>query len=381
MKGRIISLTALFSAAIIIFAGIVFFAERRDGVQDTVSEQLVAVNEIEQLISSGEYEGLADKTAALSESIRSARAGSDANIGILVMCGLCIVFAAGVFGYVYFAMLRPFEKLKGFAEKISQGNFDVPLDYERTNYFGEFTWAFDSMRREIVRSRACEREAVENNKTVIATLSHDIKTPIASIRAYAEGLEAALDTTPEKREKYLGVIMKKCDEVSHLTNDLFLHSLADLDKLVIAPERIELCEFMENAVKELAAERNDVHFCKPNLTAEVSADPKRLMQITENLIANARKYACSDTDVYITLTGGAVEIHFRDYGKGIPDADMPFIFGKFYRGGNCGGEQGSGLGLYIVKHLTEQMGGEVTLRNLSDGLEAVVVLPTGLRTS
>ncbi len=381
MKGRIISLTALFSAVIIIFAGIVFFAERRDGAQDTVSEQLVAVNEIEQLISSGEYEGLADKTAALSESIRSARAGSDANIGILVMCGLCIVFAAGVFGYVYFAMLRPFEKLKGFAEKISQGNFDVPLDYERTNYFGEFTWAFDSMRREIVRSRACEREAVENNKTVIATLSHDIKTPIASIRAYAEGLEAALDTTPEKREKYLGVIMKKCDEVSRLTNDLFLHSLADLDKLVIAPERIELCGFMENAVKELAAERNDVHFCKPNFTAEVSADPKRLMQITENLIANARKYACSDIDVYITLTGGAAEIHFRDYGKGIPDADMPFIFGKFYRGGNCGGEQGSGLGLYIVKHLTEQMGGEVTLRNLSDGLEAVVVLPTGLRTS
>ena len=363
MKGRIISLTALFSAVIIIFAGIVFFAERRDGVQDTVSEQLVAVNEIEQLISSGEYEGLADKTAALSESIRSARAGSDANIGILVMCGLCIVFAAGVFGYVYFAMLRPFEKLKGFAEKISQGNFDVPLDYERTNYFGEFTWAFDSMRREIVRSRACEREAVENNKTVIATL------------------EAALDTTPEKREKYLGVIMKKCDEVSRLTNDLFLHSLADLDKLVIAPERIELCGFMENAVNELAAERNDVHFCKPNFTAEVSADPKRLMQITENLIANARKYACSDIDVYITLTGGAAKIHFRDYGKGIPDADMPFIFGKFYRGGNCGGEQGSGLGLYIVKHLTEQMGGEVTLRNLSDGLEAVVVLPTGLRTS
>ena len=381
MKGRIISLTALFSAVIIIFAGIVFFMEKRDGAQDTVSEQLVAVNEIEQLISSGEYEELADKTAALSESIRSARVESDANIGILVMCGLCIFFASGVFGYVYFAMLRPFEKLKGFAEKISQGNFDVPLDYERTNYFGEFTWAFDSMRREIVRSRACEREAVENNKTVIATLSHDIKTPIASIRAYAEGLEAALDTTPEKREKYLGVIMKKCDEVSRLTNDLFLHSLADLDKLVIVPEKTELCGFMENAVRELAAERDDVHFRKPNFTAEVSADPKRLMQITENLIANARKYARSDIDVYITQTGSAAEIHFRDYGKGIPDADMPFIFGKFYRGGNCGGEQGSGLGLYIVKHLTEQMGGEVILRNLSDGLEAVVVLPTDLRTS
>lgn len=78
-------------------------------------------------------------------------------------------------------------KIAGFAENIAQGNFDVPLKYERCNYFGAFTWAFDSMRKEIIKARAAEREAVENNKTVIATLSHDIKTPVASIRAYAEG--------------------------------------------------------------------------------------------------------------------------------------------------------------------------------------------------
>ena len=81
------------------------------------------------------------------------------------------------------------------------------------------------MRKEITKARSCEREAIENNKTVIATLSHDIKTPIASIRAYAEGLEANLDSTYEKRMKYLSILMRKCDEVSKLTNDLFLHSL------------------------------------------------------------------------------------------------------------------------------------------------------------
>jgi len=378
MKGRLISLTALFSVLIIIVTGIFYFAQKRTYPQDTVSEQLVAINEIEQLVKAGEYEKLPDKTAALSESIRSAHVTSDAGSGIFVMCGLCIAFGAGVFAYVYFAVLRPFEKLKDFAEKISRGNFDVPLEYERSNYFGAFTWAFDSMRREIVRARACEREAAENNKTVIATLSHDIKTPIASIRAYAEGLEAGLDSTPEKREKYLGVIIKKCDEVSRLTNDLFLHSLSDLDKLVIAPENTELCNFMENAVNELAAEHSDVHFHKPDFTAVVSADPKRLMQITENLIANARKYAKTDIDVYITLTDQTVKIHFRDYGKGIPDEDMPFIFGKFYRGRNCGSEQGSGLGLYIVKYITEKMSGEITLHNMSDGLEVTVILPTVL---
>lgn len=375
MKKRLISVTALFSALLIIAACVLYFSEKQTNSQDALSEQLVAVNEIEQLAETGRYEMLPEKTSELSESIRSAQAVSDDRIGIFIMCGICIAFVIGVFGYVYFAILRPFDKLKDFAEKIARGNFDIPLDYERSNYFGAFTWAFDSMRREVTKARSCERKAIENNKTVISTLSHDIKTPIASIRAYAEGLEAKLDDTPEKRKKYLTVIMKKCDEVSKLTNDLFLHSLSDMDKLKIIFERFELCGFIENAAGEISPEHNDIHFYKPGFSAYVNADKNRLMQITENLIANARKYAKTDIDIYITLTDRTADIHFRDYGSGIPDGDMPFIFDKFYRGKNCGNEQGSGLGLYIVKYITEQMNGTIMLCNNSDGLEAVVSLP------
>lgn len=375
MKGRLISVTAMFSVLIIIVSGIFFYAEKQENSQDNRAEQLVAINEIEQLVKMGEYERLSEKTAKLSESIRLSEAVSNVNVGIFIMCGICIVFCNLIFGYVYVAILRPFDKLKGFAEKISQGNFDIPLDYERSNYFGEFTWAFDSMRREISKARSCEREAIENNKTVIATLSHDIKTPVASIRAYAEGLEANLDVSPEKRKKYLSVIMKKCDEVSKLTNDLFLHSLSDMDKLKIIPEGFELCGFIENAVTEIAAEHNDVHFTKPDFSAAVNADKNRLMQITENLIGNARKYAKTDIEVFLTLSGGNVQIHFRDFGGGIPDEDMPFIFEKFYRGKNSGKEQGSGLGLYIVKYVMEQMDGDILLKNHNNGLEAIVSLP------
>lgn len=380
MKRKLIFVTTMFSALIFIITGILYFADKQANSQDNKAEQLVAINEIEQLAEMGEYEKLSEKTSELSESIRSSQTVSDDNIGILIMCGICIVFVIGVFGYVYFAVLRPFDKLKDFAEKISQGNFDIPLDYERSNYFGEFTWAFDSMRREVTKARSCEREAIENNKTVIATLSHDIKTPIASICAYAEGLEAKLDDTPEKREKYLTVIMKKCDEISRLTNDLFLHSLSDMDKLKIVPEKFELCAFIENAVGEISAEHNDIRFHKPDFSAYVNADKNRLMQITENLLGNARKYAKTDIDVFITQTDNNVQIHFRDYGSGIPDEDMPFIFDKFYRGKNCGNEQGSGLGLYIVKYITEQMNGKIMLHDRSDGLEAVISLPIVIRS-
>ena len=376
MKSRIIGITLFF---IMLIAGVsVFFVhnEKKSYDSDSNGELIVSLNEVEQLIHMGETEKAAEKAALLKDTIRRQEKPVRENSDTFIICIIGCIFAVTVFGYVYFSILRPFDKMKAFAEKIAQGNFDIPLNYERSNYFGSFTWAFDSMRREITKARACEREAIDNNKTVIATLSHDIKTPVSSIRAYAEGLDANLDSSPEKRRKYLSVIMRKCDEVSKLTNDLFLHTLSDLDKLKIHPEQLELTEFMENTVREIAAEHDDISFIRPDFTAEVSADRNRIMQITENLINNARKYAHTDINVSMELEQHDVLIRFRDSGSGIPDSDIPFIFGKFYRGKNSGNEQGSGLGLYIVKYLTEAQNGEVSLRNCPDGgLEVTISLP------
>lgn len=342
--------------------------------EDVRAEQLVALNEIRQLLPTDSTLA-SEKIDALEQTIRGEALRQSGGGQAAVFCGISLAFLLTVFGYVYLEIFLPFDKMEAFAAEIAKGNFEVPLNYERSNYFGQFTWAFDSMRREITKARACEREAIENNKTVIATLSHDIKTPIASIRAYAEGLEAHMDSSPERRARYCAVIMRKCDEVAGLTNDLFLHSLSDLDKLQIHAAPLEIGAFMQEAVSELSAEQSDIRFTPPHFTATVSADQKRLMQIAENLINNARKYAQSDIDISLTEHGGMIEIHFRDYGGGIPDTDMPFIFDKFYRGQNCGHQQGSGLGLYIVKYLTEKMGGTVLLHNHADGLEAVVALP------
>lgn len=375
MKGKVIGIFFFFVAVNIIITGCFFHSDSKEKKQDRKAEQIVAVNEIEQLIESGKNKEAVEKSEILQKDIRLTEEGENSRYNLVTLCviNLCILFV--VFGYVYISILRPFDKMKDFAEKIAQGDFDLPLNYERSNYFGQFTWAFDSMRREITKARSCEREAIENNKTVIATLSHDIKTPIASIRAYAEGLEANLCSTPEKREKYLRILMRKCDEVSKLTNDLFLHSLSDLDKLKISSEEFELCEFFKIVVNEIAAEQQDICLDIPYMEVMVLADKNRLVQITENLINNARKYAKSNIDITLSCVNGYAKICFRDYGTGIPNEDMPFIFDKFYRGKNCGKEQGSGLGLYIVKYIIEQMGGNILLHNHSDGLEAVVSLP------
>lgn len=375
MKNKLIFVTVGFAIVIILLTCLFYFSIPVQSNQSAQSQQIVALNEIEHLANSGDTALLEAKILELQQSIRDTEIVQQNNSQILIIGAVSLAFLMVVSLYIYFAVLRPFDKLKSFADNIAKGNFDVPLEYERSNYFGKFTWAFDSMRQEITKSRSCEKEAIENNKTVIATLSHDIKTPIASIRAYTEGLQANMDSTPEKREKYLSVIIRKCDEVSKLTNDLFLHSLSDLDKLKINSEKFELCSFIEDIVFEIVGEQNDINFKKPDFTAIVYADKNRLTQITENLINNARKYAKSKIDIKLTQSDGNINIHFIDYGNGIPDSDMPFIFDKFYRGKNCTNEQGSGLGLYIVKYLTEKMNGKVLLHNHKNGLEAIISLP------
>ncbi len=375
MKSRLAVVFLLFSICFFLFAGVFFACSGKTDSEDVRSQQIVAVNELEQLAKKGEIKKMQEKSAELQEDLRSAKTeveGTDTRY--LFFGAAAAVYSGIIFWYIYVSILRPFDKMKIFAKEIAQGNFDLPLAYERSNYFGDFTWAFDSMRKEITRARSCEKEAVENNKTVIATLSHDIKTPIASLRAYAEGLEANMDSSAEKREKYISVIIRKCDEVAGLTNDLFLHSISSLDRLEISMETFELCGFLRAAVSEITVDGQNVCLTLPDQKIMVSADKNRLVQVCENIINNAAKYAGTVLDLTVTPDGDSVRIIFRDYGSGIEDEDLPFVFDKFYRGKNCGNRQGSGLGLYIVKYIIEKMNGKVFLHSYPDGLEVTVTL-------
>ena len=346
--------------------------------QNNSGEFSVMANEIERLIEKGETEKAqslaAELKAALSEYAPEETYTRAYCGAIWTVFGVSAVLISAAFIYMGLRIVRPFEKLTDFAERIAGGDFSLPLNYERGNYFGKFTWAFDCMRNEISTARACEKEAIENNKTVIATLSHDIKTPVASIRAYAEGLQAGFGDNPEKRAKYLEVIMRKCDEVAALTNDMLLHSISDMDKLIMNPTEFELCGFIKETVGEISANRN-ISLKLPAYFIEVNADKNRLLQVFENIIGNAAKYAKTDIEITAAKSEKGAEITFRDFGKGVPEEEIPFIFDKFYRGSHIGKENGAGLGLYIVKYVVTRSGGEVFAENLPDGFRIRIILP------
>lgn len=339
---------------------------------------VVLLNEIRQLGSDAEgYNPAGEQIDELQEYFRE-RSDEGEVLFVKRMLLVFLVFGIGylavIFGYVYWRILKPFAKLEKYAEQIADGDLDVSLGYERENYFGAFTWAFDHMREEIRYARKREREAIEENKTVIAALSHDIKTPIASIRACSEVLEANLNADYEKRQRYTSIILKKCDEVTALVNDLVLHSLSELEKLEIHLEKLKIADVIRQTVEEMAF--SDLLLEEPLPDAMVSGDAARVAQIIENLLNNARKYAPgAKVHIYAKVLQGRYWIHVQDEGDGILPQDMPFVLQKFYRGRNVEGQPGSGLGLYIVRYLAEAMKGEVRLENTGKGLDVAFCLP------
>lgn len=330
-------------------------------------------------------DGLPESTNALSEADEALARSQDALravttaksemplLLIWLTCSAGIAAVAAVTLYLYFSVVRPFIRLESFAAEVARGNLDTPLAYERSNPFGKFTWAFDNMRTEIKRARAAEAEAIEQNKTTVAALSHDIKTPIASIRAYSEALELGLASDAEERIAYTQTILRKCDEVTAMTDDLFLHALADLDRIVVECTDQPIAETLRTAIMDFDA-RGDIVVVHAD-EALVVHDPKRLAQAIANLLANSRKYAPGfPVQVTGTQAQDVYRIEVRDRGPGIPPEDLPFAFDRFYRGSNAGTAPGAGLGLAITRYLIEQMDGKVRLENTEPGLNVIIEL-------
>lgn len=334
--------------------------------------ELVVLNEVEQLTKQADGKSVAqsqiNELKHLLKNKERNTTDHTANIyGYLIISMGYVIF---MFVYMNIKILRPFHVMEAYTQEIAKGNLNISLPYERSNFFGSFTWAFDHMRKEIQHARQNEAKAIQDQKTVIASLSHDIKTPIASIRAYAEGLEAGLDDCYEKKERYLQVIMKKCDEVTRLTNDLMQHAQAELHQLDMHPQPCSMKPCLEKLLTDLAYPQ--IIVSHPFEDAILWIDQKRMAQVLENIISNARKYAPdSKILIWTSQNNTQYEIHIKDHGMGIPPQDMPFIFDKFYRGSNAVDQEGSGLGLYIVSYILKQMNATISLQQ-KDGLEVIL---------
>ena len=143
------------------------------------------------------------------------------SVAIAVNCAFCVGYAV----YIQLTVISPFRKLKGFAQRIAGGNLDVPLEMDRRNLFGAFTESFDIMRSELKKARIAEAKAEQSKKELVAKLSHDIKTPVASIKAVSEVGLAVTDN--EKDKANYAQIIGKADQINTLVTNLFTATLEE----------------------------------------------------------------------------------------------------------------------------------------------------------
>ncbi len=287
------------------------------------------------------------------------------SVAIIISGGICIGYAV----YMYVTMIRPFRKLKGFAERIAGGNLDIPLEMDKRNLFGAFTESFDIMRSELKKARLAEAQAQQSKKELVAKLSHDIKTPIASIKAVSEvGLAVA---TNEKDKANYTQIIGKADQINTLVTNLFTATLEELQQLTVTPTNTESSKvktMLENADYLHKATIPDIPECL------VYADSLRLQQVFDNIFANSYKYAKTDIVVTAQKADNYIVIGIEDYGGGALPEELPVLKEKFKRGSNAKNTEGAGLGLYISDYFMKEMQGELNIENGEHGLKVTVTL-------
>ncbi len=282
------------------------------------------------------------------------------------------VFAQGIIltGYVFYlnhTIIKPFQKLKRFAERVAGGNLDIPLEMDRQNVFGAFTESFDLMRSELKKARIAEAKANADKKELVAKLSHDIKTPVASIKAASE-LGYAIAENQKIKENYKKII-QKANQINTLITNLFMATLKELKHLSVTSEAMEskeVVKMLENSDYLHRAELPVIPGCL------LCADRIRLQQVFDNIFANSYKYANTKIKVSAKRESQSLCIFIEDYGKGVEEKELPVLKEKYMRGSNTGNIEGAGLGLYISDSFMKEMAGDILLENGIDGLKVTV---------
>lgn len=276
-------------------------------------------------------------------------------IGILFAGLLLFIWVLGAVVYVRF--VRPFLKLKGFASHVAAGNLDFPLPIHKKNYFGAFTESFDLMREELKEARQGEYEANRSKKEMVAGLSHDIKTPVSTIKAHCELI--TLKSREEDTIQKTKIINEKADMIDHLISDMFHATLEDLTVL-----KINCREEMSTILDDMLGQMNHlkrIHKMNPIPECLIFCDALRLSQVIDNIIHNSYKYTESHIEVSSGIEQGYLRLTLRDFGKGVEDSEVPMLCQKFYRGKNSSGTSGSGLGLYLARQFMEGMKGSIDI--------------------
>lgn len=269
-------------------------------------------------------------------------------------------------------LLSPIHHLKLHAESILKGNYEEQIQYNRTDELGEVYAMFDLMRTEIKHMNELRIHQEQAQKELITNISHDIKTPITTIKAYIEAIEEGLCNDQETLMEYMGVMRTHTDKTARLVEDLLVHALQELGQISVETREMysgPILETMLKPIEHVILTRGLVYDgTKSNHIPNVliAIDPIRIEQVISNLVANALKHTAPGDTIRITteLKSEHLKVTIADSGQGIRVQDMPFVFQRYFRGQAIHADQrvqeGTGLGLSICQSIIEAHGGRIS---------------------
>ncbi|MDD5933970.1 MAG: HAMP domain-containing sensor histidine kinase [Clostridiales bacterium] len=266
-------------------------------------------------------------------------------------------------------ILAPLEELHSSTKSILQGNLQMPVKYDYDGEIGTLCHDFELMREELEDSFQREVLSKEKERALYASISHDLKTPLATITGYIEEILYGVAQSPDQINEYAERMLNKAVVLNKLIDDILDHAKSQLNQLSIQTSEVYALNFFKPMLQEF---QEDVKRRNGSLTYELpknvllEIDSYRITQVLQNLIDNAIKYGHEHTNIQVsfTLMDEPVQqliVQVQDDGRGIDAADLPFIFDMFYRGNKARTFDipGSGLGLNIAKYIVEQHGGQM----------------------
>lgn len=275
---------------------------------------------------------------------------------------------------------QPLNALTAGVARIRDGDLDAPIAYSEPDEFKAACDAVDEMAARLKTSLEQQQLAQQKKQELIAGMSHDLKSPLTSIRAYTEALLDGVAKDEAAQQRYLQTIHTKETEIEAMVNRLFAFAKMDVSEYPVHTEPLLLRSLMQELTDEWDAEGMEIRTEIP-ADLRVLADRELLNRITANLLGNSRKYGGREA-VHVLISaaasGGMAEITFADDGPGVPPEHLPRLFDVFYRGdaARTAPGKGSGLGLAVVKKAIEEMGGSVRAENEeTSGLRIMFTLP------